>query len=217
MNDKNDSRAFLVRWEVNVDACNARDAAEQARKLQADPDTWCQTFTVIDSVSEASTTIDLVNVDARLENAALDLGYETVAQAKASHDPEGALRDIEEHARKRKSIMYPAAFTYADIEALPYFAIVEGKQGQCPRGGVRGVDWDLFEAVRYDQEVCDELCITRGISLTDEEPERVNETAREGYDDLDAALDYLNEGGRLCKVPDTMAPDCADWALYVVR
>jgi len=180
---------YLVRWEIDIeDACDARDAAQQARAIQADASTLSQTFTVIDSVSEASTVIDLVNVDARLAGA-----------------------------RERKAITYDATFTYADLEALPYFAIVEGKSGQCAAGGVRGIDWDLFESVRYCQEVCDELCAVRGISLTDEAPHRIDESARDGYDDLDAALDYLNDGGRLCKVPDTMDPDCADWALYVVR
>ena len=85
---------------------------------------------------------------------------------------------------------------------------------------IRGVDdlWSIFEVgSAYDDEVHEELVsrgtVKQGESL-DFTPQREDDGAPQDYDDIDAAVDALNAGYTLVKLPDWI--DAKYYRLYVL-
>lgn len=104
--------------------------------------------------------------------------------------------------------------TRKDIESAPSFTIFEGPADQTglPREG-----WELFwlDSEQPDNEV-DEGAIRRQIDYQAREPQidQNDFDNKYAWDDIDAALAYLNEGGKLVKLPDAMGSPY--WRLYCV-
>ena len=111
--------------------------------------------------------------------------------------------------------------TADDLHAAPMFTVFHGLKGKCVvRKDANPEWWDKFSLVGatvFDDEV-DEKARSLEIKVLKDGPyyvevEAFNECP-EGFEDADAALCYLNEGGVLAKLPDTM--DSKYYRLYVV-
>jgi hypothetical protein len=94
---------------------------------------------------------------------------------------------------------YAGPYTCDVLHAAPLFAVFKG-----PAPDVKPGRWEIFEldgCTHGDTEHASEVT---GLSVLDSEPER-DDDACDGdpsFDDVDAALAYLRNGGALCKVPD---------------
>lgn len=109
--------------------------------------------------------------------------------------------------------------TRRQIEDAPMWTIFRGEA--VDPGPIK---WEIFEPGPADPWPEDVLAKMELLSVWVEEPEIEDDWAAGGSwrrfrfhrpDDGDAALAYLNKGGVLCKVPDTM--NSKYWRLLVVR
>jgi hypothetical protein len=54
---------YLVKWEIEVDALTPKAAAEQARRIQLDPESWATIFEVIPTATMSSIEVEDVFED----------------------------------------------------------------------------------------------------------------------------------------------------------
>lgn len=106
-------------------------------------------------------------------------------------------------------------FTLKDLEEAPAYTVFKDLQGKVmPEKDLLPGQWCLsYIGELYSAEVDEEL-EKRGLDPYPWEPEKDDDRAPKGIDDLDAAMEYLAEGGALVKVPD--AKESEYWRLYVV-
>lgn len=55
--------AYHVTWEIDIDADTPHEAAAEAARIQADPDTWATVFDV--STPQETVRVDLLEESAR--------------------------------------------------------------------------------------------------------------------------------------------------------
>lgn len=58
-----ETKEYLVRWEINVGARSAREAAELARQIHNDPDTMATIYQVTEGDCGDSVEIDVAEID----------------------------------------------------------------------------------------------------------------------------------------------------------
>jgi len=108
-----------------------------------------------------------------------------------------------------------------DLLDAPFFTVFECWKGQCQARAVPEEWWVVSGTNDAPGPKQTEILDAMGLNVDNEEPERSDEDTDLGdlgniFDDLDAALCYLNDGGALIKVPDSMYDDEEHWRLYVV-
>jgi len=104
--------------------------------------------------------------------------------------------------------------TEKDLDDAPMFAVFKGLEGKCDGRDLTERQWNLFHVgFSYGADVENELR-RRKISPLPFEPEKDEDEAPASTTDMDAALEFLNEGGALVKVPDAMGSEyCRYYAL----
>ena len=110
-----------------------------------------------------------------------------------------------------------------DLYDAPFFTVFDCWKGQCQ---AREVPKSWWVVSSINAMPCEEAAVVleaMALTVHGVEPEKSDEdVSLEGmdvdhiFDDLDAALCYLNNGGTLVKVPDSMNDDEKHWRLYVV-
>jgi len=110
-----------------------------------------------------------------------------------------------------------------DLISAPFFTVFECWKGQCQARDVPDSWWVVSTINVTPGKKQAEILDAMELTVDSEEPEKSDEdVSLDGmdidhiFDDLDAALCYLNDGGTLVKVPDSMNDDEKHWRLYVV-
>jgi len=66
---------YFLRWEIDIHAETAREAAEEALKIQRDPGSTATVFEVIDTETGDTTTIDLEEEEGGPEDGKIRNGF----------------------------------------------------------------------------------------------------------------------------------------------
>jgi hypothetical protein len=104
-----------------------------------------------------------------------------------------------------------AMITKKELEDAPYWTIFEG-QAEDP-GSVGWALFYIYPVEDHPEDVTTKMS-SLDVSLFEPEIDGDKKQPRGDVDDLDAALAYLRDGGKLCKVPDRM--DSSYWRLLAV-
>lgn len=103
--------------------------------------------------------------------------------------------------------------TDKDLENLPNYTIISDRAGRTSGVDLSPKQWSLFHVGEFSEQMKLEL-MKRGIRAIPFEPECCDGEAPRGADDLDAALAFLDEGGSLVRVPDSLESEYS--RLYAV-
>ncbi len=115
--------------------------------------------------------------------------------------------------------------TTKDLHGAPMFTVFHNLEGRCAANpaATKGTWWDEFGISEWcDEDVMArarelEICLMSGPMEIECDDEFVTFDLPDGveFNDIDGALCYLNGGGILAKLPDTM--DSAHYRLYLVK